>query len=475
MRILLSILLLVFLTSACDNGFDALNENENQPTSVSPAVLLPNVIYETSYDYLWENWSIGNLVAQHGARITYGAVDRYEWDSGTGSLWSDFYGVMADVVDIETRAQQLGDPNYEAVALILKAWMIHALSDAWVDVPYTEAGRASDGIFQPKYDRQEDIYSGLLADLATANQLIDPNRSIEGDLIYGSDMVAWQKFANSLRLRILMRASNKRTDTGAAIQSILDDANAPIFESNADNAVYDFTGVIPNDSPVSQQRDWDFTRVVPSQLLMQYLLDNNDTRLLAWADPTDNTIGTDSEDWVGLPNGLSEEGMEAFNGGEDNVSVFDRRFLSDQGAADAILMTYAEVQFILAEAAQRGIISGDAQTYYEQGVTASFEQWGVEMPADYLTTSQAYDGSLEQIIEQKWLASFMVGLEAWHDFRRTGYPTLTPGPANVNNNLVPSRFIYPSTEQSLNTANYEEAVARLGGDNINIKGWWEDF
>ena len=475
MRIVLILLLIAGFTAGCDNGFEALNENENQPTSVSPSVLLPNVIYEVSYDYLWENWSLGSLVAQHGARITYGAVDRYEWDSGTGSLWNDFYGVMADVVDIETRAQQLNNPNYEAVSLILKGWMIHTLSDGWVDVPYTEAGRASEGIYQPKYDRQEEIYSGLLADLERANQIIDESRSIEGDLLYNGDMLMWRKFANSLRLRILMRASNKRSDSGAAMQAILNSTDAPVFESNADNAWYDFSGVIPNDSPVSQQRDWDFTRIVPSQLFTDHLLASNDTRLLVWTDPTDNTIGTDTETWVGLPNGLSEEGMEAYNGGEDNVSVFDRTYLNDQGAADAYLMTYAEVQFILAEAAQRGLINGDAQTYYEQAVQASFEQWGVAMPADFLTASQPYDGTLEQIITQKWTSFFMLGLEAWHDYRRTGYPQLTPGPANVNNNLVPSRFIYPSTEQSLNTANYEEAVARLGGDNINIKGWWEDF
>lgn len=475
MRKLITLLLLVFAVSACDNGFDALNENENQPTNVSPSVLLPNVIYQTSYDYLWENWSVGNLVAQHGARITYGAIDRYEWDSGTGSLWNDFYGIMADVVDIETRAQELGDPNYEAVAVILRAWMVHNLSDGWIDVPYTEAGRASNGVYQPRYDRQEDIYTGLLADLERANQIIDPNGSIDGDLLYDGDMMQWKKFANSLRLRILMRASSKYGDTGTRIQAILDDPGAPLFESNADNAVYNFSGTIPNDSPVSQQRDWDFTRIVPSQLLLDYLLDYNDTRLSVWIDPTDNTVGTDNEEFVGLPNGLSEEGMEAFNGGEDNVSVFDRSYLEDQGAADAIWMTYAEVQFILAEAAQRGLIATDAKTYYDTGVTASYDQWGAEMDADYLASQQPYDGTLDRIIAQKWLASFMVGLEAWYDYRRTGLPNLTPGPANVNQNQIPSRFIYPSTEQSLNNANYQEAVTRLGGDNINIKGWWETF
>jgi hypothetical protein len=165
--------------------------------------------------------------------------------------------------------------------------------------------------------------------------------------------------------------------------------------------------------------------------------------------------------------------MEQFNGGENNVSVFDRAFLLDQGAADAILMTYAEVQFILAEAALRGWIAGDAKAYYEAGVQASFEQWGVAMPADYFSATQPYDGTLDRIIEQKWFALFFQGLEAWYDYRRTGLPELLPGPANVNGDRVPRRFLYPSTEQSLNADNYQAAVDRLGGDNINISAWWE--
>jgi hypothetical protein len=106
-------------------------------------------------------------------------------------------------------------------------------------------------------------------------------------------------------------------------------------------------------------------------------------------------------------------------------------------------------------------------------VQASFEQWGVAMPADYFSTTQPYDGTLDRIIEQKWFALFFQGLEAWYDYRRTGLPELLPGPANVNGDRVPRRFLYPSTEQSLNADNYQAAVDRLGGDNINIGAWWE--
>lgn len=140
-------------------------------------------------------------------------------------------------------------------------------------------------------------------------------------------------------------------------------------------------------------------------------------------------------------------------------------------------MQFAEMQFILAEAAQQSLITGDAKAYYESGVAASFEYWSTDQDmAVYLAQAGvAYDGNLETIITQKWLASFLVGMEAWYDFRRTGFPSvIVPGPDNVNGDVVPVRFIYPDVEQSLNGDNYQQAVAALGGDDdINGAGWWE--
>jgi hypothetical protein len=140
-------------------------------------------------------------------------------------------------------------------------------------------------------------------------------------------------------------------------------------------------------------------------------------------------------------------------------------------------MTYAELQFILAEAAQKGLIStGSAQAYYENGIKASFDYYKLALPAGYLQqTGVAFNPAtaLQQIGTQKWIALFYSGLEAWFDWRRTGLPALTPGLSNVNGNRIPVRFIYPGFEFSLNKENVEAAVARQGANDINTKVWWD--
>jgi hypothetical protein len=179
-----------------------------------------------------------------------------------------------------------------------------------------------------------------------------------------------------------------------------------------------------------------------------------------------------------MPNGLSENNASTFNGGASNVSRLNQSlFFDSPDAVDAALMQYVEVQFILAEAAQKGLITGDAKTYYENGVAASFEYWDTDqdLTAYLAQEGVAYDGALETIMIQKWLASFMVGLEGWYDLRRTGLPSfIVPGEDNVNSDQIPVRFFYPGTEQSLNPENFNSAVSAMGGDDINIKGWWEN-
>jgi len=140
-------------------------------------------------------------------------------------------------------------------------------------------------------------------------------------------------------------------------------------------------------------------------------------------------------------------------------------------------MQYSETQFALAEAVVKGFISGDANTYYQNGITASFEYYNTEVPADYFTRSTiALDGSaddLTKIMTQKWLSLISVGHEAWFNVRRTGIPNLMAGPDNFNEGRYPVRYLYPESEQATNNVNYQEAVERIGGDNINSKGWWE--
>ncbi len=467
------ILVATFLIlSSCTKDFDTINENPNAPSVVTADLLLAKVIQSTATRISLEAWGGGNVLAQHSAVINFTDFDRYNWNSNA-RYWNNLYGNMRDVNDILEIAETTENPNYKAVALILKSWVFMQLTDSYGDVPFSKSGLGkSGGNFQPEYDTQESIYNTILDDLtASANLIDESNFPIAGDLIYTGDLSKWKKFANTLKIRALMRISNKRS-VASDIQSIVNSGD--IFQSNDDNAVMKYLDARPNTWPVHTYRVGSFDEKRMSNTIETVLKDRNDPRLENWFRTTDNP-DDDPTLISGMPNGLSENNATTYNGGAANVSRLAPRFYEEPNSVDAIIMEYAELQFILAEAAFKGMISGDAQTYYENGVRASFEYWGVEMPTDYFTrVGVAYDGNLETIMLQKWISFFFVGYEAWYDFRRTGLPTIIiPGIDNVNNDKVPVRFFYPDDQQVLNKSNYDAAVARQGADDINTKVWWE--
>ena len=479
MKRITAIITICFLILAgCTDDFEEINTNNNEPESVTPDLLLSTVISNTLTDLVNTGWNNGNIVSQLTAKINFTGFDRYNWGSESGK-WNNFYGDLTEVELIlaSARAEETRNTSYEAMALVMKSFIYSNLTDSWGSVPYSEAIKGqTDNEFQAAYDSQEAIYTGLLADLALANDLLAQGRPIlGGDLLYDGDLVSWRKLANSLRLRYLMRVSNRR-DVAGEMQQIAD--NEPIFESNEDNAVLIFPAQsVATSFPISRSRIGSFDEHRLSQTSEAVLKQFNDNRLNTWFQPTDNP-DDDPALFAGLPNGLSENNASTFNGGASNVSRLNEAlFFRSPDAVGSALMQYAELQFILAEAAQKGWITGDAQAYYENGITASFEYWNTEQDmTTYLSQpGVAYDGQLETIMTQKWLASFMVGLEAWYDFRRTGFPpNIVPGQDNVNGDAVPVRFLYPDREQSLNADNYNLAVDAIGGDNINAKGWWEN-
>lgn len=477
-RITALITVCLLILAGCTDDFDEINTNNNEPESVTPDLLLSTVISNTLTDLVNTGWNNGNIVSQLTAKINFTGFDRYNWGSESGK-WNNFYGDLTEVEMIiaSARAEETRNASYEAIALVMKSYIYSNLTDSWGSVPYLDAIKgATDGAFQPGYDSQETVYTGILSDLAQANDLLTQGIPIlGGDLLYEGNLVAWRKLANSLRLRYLMRISNRR-DVSAEMQQIID--NEPIFESNEDNAVLLFPAQsVATSFPISRSRIGSFDEHRLSQTSEAVLKQFGDNRLDTWFQPTDNP-DDDPALFVGLPNGLSENNASTFNGGASNVSRLNEAlFFRSPDAVGSSLMQYAELQFILAEAAQRGWITGDAANYYESGITASFAYWNTEQDMDaYLSQpGVAYDGALETIMRQKWLASFMVGLEAWYDFRRTGLPSIiVPGQDNVNNDQVPVRFLYPDREQSLNADSYRQAVDAIGGDDINAKGWWED-
>lgn len=496
-------LLALTLLTACTKDFEETNTNRNNPTSVSPDLLLSGIIRNMMNRQVDEAWGIGNIVVQHHSKIQFVNEDRYLWGE-RNSIWNDVFGNYRNLQNILVSLNGDESSPYYGVSLILKSWMFSLATDAYGDVPYSEAGRAkTDAIYQPVYDKQEDIYTGILADLEKANQsLATAATNLSGDILYGggaSSILKWRKLANSLRIRYLMRISKKK-DVSAQLQAIVSNPTAnPIFEGNQDNAELKYLAAAPNQWPLYGTRVGSFDEFRVSKTLVDRLNALGDTRVNVFARPTQNSVTAGNPQIVGVPNGLSDVDALAYNGGVQGVSRVGYTFAClvcndagqappDPAAPRALLMTYAELQFLLAEARQKGLINnGDAATYYANGINANFAYWqsvvpaayglNVDMPAGYLSQpSVAYTGTdaekLGKIALQKWIALYFNGLEAWFDWRRTGMPAIVPGPANLNDNKVPVRYIYPLAAQSLNGDNRAQAVQRQGGtDDINTKMW----
>lgn len=501
----------VMLLPACTKDYQGINTNPDAITSVTPNLLLPGIIRTNVYSMLGESWGLGNIVIQHTAKIQFVSEDRYIWGERNG-IWNTVYNSVRDIQQLIAQSEAINAPNYKGVALIMRAWLFSILTDCYGNVPYSES--LAGGILQPKYDTQEAIYEGILSDLATANEIMNTSAgSIVGDIVYGGNVTKWRKLANSLRLRYLMRISNKK-NVGADMQAIINDPTAsPIFTDpgtwsqgteffqgggdHGDNAVVEFLEAAPNQFSLYTTRQGSFDEFRLSKTLGDTLLKFTDPRIQVFAQFTD-TYGLDNglnpasqvapvipAAYVGVPNGLNEVDALEYNGGSGKMSRVGHMFYkgsaeTQKGLKGALgyIMGYPELQFILAEAVKKGLVTtGEtAQWHYEEGIRAAFIYACTEMPGNYLSrTGVAYNetDALKLIGTQKWISLFFTGLEAWFDWRRTDYPALIAGRDNVNDDKIPVRFIYPVSEQNLNGASRDAAVATQGADDYNTKVWWD--
>jgi hypothetical protein len=497
--ILLSIISLV----SCTKEFADTNTDKNVPTAVTPDLLLSGVIRSVTSQNVSSAWGIGNLVAQYNAKIQFVNEDRYLWNEQNG-VWNNTYSNNRNLQNIFNSLSDQTNNSYQGVALVLKAYMFETLTAAYGDVPYTEAGQAKSGsIYAPKYDTQESIYVGILADLKKANEILAVStNAIGGDLLYNGGtaaIVKWRRLANSLRIRYLLRISAKR-NVSADLQAIIGDPiNNPIFTSNSDNAELRYLALAPNQWPLYDARVGSFDEIRVSKTLSDRLTSLNDPRLSVFGRPSQKSVVAGTPKVEGIPNGLGDVQALNFNGGPQGVSRVGYTFaclvcndagqaVPDPTAARSIIMTYSQLQLLLAEAREKGLItSGDAATYYNNGVRSNFDYWKAVVPASYsinvtpdasyfTQTAVDYTGTqvekLDKIYLQRWIANYFTNLEGWFEWRRTGSPAIIPGANNLNNNLVPVRYIYPVIEQSLNETNRADAVTRQGGtDNLNTKMW----
>lgn len=476
-KITIAFISLLCLAGACTADFAEINENPNSPENIGPQFLLANVISviadQNTYN---QGFRLANYLAQFAASVEFERIDRYEM--GTNSeYWNTIFQLLSDIRSMQE--DEASNEAYRAVGDILRSYLFSQLTDMWGDVPYTEALRAKEGQYTPAYDTQEGIYTdantGILAVLERSATVLENTAStIQGDMMFNNDLDKWMRFANSLRVRYLLRISKRLTDF-SELQSLAN--SGKLMRSNADNAVVPYLSAAPNQFPMSQAslglyQEHRMTETVDSILTLW-----DDPRIAVLYKPTQKSINEGNPQFKGLLNGQSRETISARGINLNDISLFGAIFRDVPNGVDAQLMQYAELQFALAEAATRGLISGDAEWYYQNGIAASFDYYDTELPADYFSRPAVdLDGNkdLNKILTQKWLSLLNNGHEAWFNIRRTGIPVLQAGPDNLNGGRYPVRYLYPESEQATNSANYAEAAARLGGDNINSQGWWEE-
>jgi hypothetical protein len=463
------------LLASCQKELERTNINPNEPTVVQPDYLLSNGI-KSNVDTYWGSdatMETSLLYIQYWAKIQYPDPDRYiPASTNIQTVWSNFYA--QGIQDFTTLAQ-LGDslhnPNYKAVGIIMRSWIFQVLTDLYGDIPYSQAGNI-EKYLTPAYDSQRTVYRGLLAELKGAAQIISPaDNPIIGDVLLTNNMNNWKKFANGLRSRIALRIADRDPETAKAVFAELAAEGNFLLTANDGDVKLNYLPS-PNQNPVGRNRETRNDYRI-SKTVIDKLKALNDPRLSIYAAlPTE----AGSTTYMGVTNGLSADSASRL--GFSKTSDIGAAFTATQ--APAWLFTYAEQLFILAEAAQRNLISGNAADLYAQAIRASFKQYGVTGTAvdNYLAQpAVAYDANnyKKSIGEQKWLALFSEGLEAFAEWRRLDYPQLTPAYTGALQGKMPLRLTYPSSEQALNGNSYKAAVARQGADLLTTKVWFDMY
>ncbi|KQS91415.1 SusD/RagB family nutrient-binding outer membrane lipoprotein [Chryseobacterium sp. Leaf394] len=478
-KIILStaLILSVMSLNSCDRTFEEINTDTSRTKTPSVGSLLAPVQYAmASYGYnRSDDFTFDIMQVALDFPSEGNTISRYYMTETTGNgYWNTSYKWLKQVQELKVAAEKENNANYLAISKVLNAWIMANLTDSFGDVPMTEALQLEENIMRPKYDTQKDIYTILLNDLKAANALFDTTKTLsETDLFFQANsnaagIIKWKKFCNSLSLRLLTRAlkRNGELNVHERIAEIVNNPTVyPVFQNNADGVTLDISGVAPLMPPVARPQDFTAYRA-SGEFFTQTLADNNDPRLSMFFTQAKSIPANANIGYKGAPSGYASG--TTFNYQPSNLN---------QNLAKAplkiLVMPYAELQFILSELSFKGIITGNAQAFYENGVKATLEQWGATVPATYFANPKvAYNGTLERIMLQKYVGLFFVDQQQWYEQRRTGFPVLPNNGGLFNNGQMPQRMMYPTTTKVLNYDNYVAASQAMGGDNINTKMWW---
>lgn len=496
------VFILICTSLSCEEDLAELNVNVVDPTSVDQVFLLNNALIGVSFSngqLIYDMPIVQHMVSPNSGVLTGGNYNQDNRDS-TEDHWVDYYqGVIRHTGDIVAQLANVPEQsNMFNMATIIQSHAFMLLTDTYGDVPYSEAGKGiSEQIVLPRYDAQETIYNDLINVISNATSALSESGDLyPGEVLYAGDISKWRKLGYTLLFRLGMRLSE--VDPALAEQTVSAALAGGIFESNDDNFVvrHDFNYTNPASFTLNGSEANNFYLV---EAFVDYLSNTSDPRLAAIAvryvgagsgpEQTDDIASNDPAVQIGMPMGFDNGSIVAQAEADGLASFYDYsqadRTRITKLDAPMFIMTYAQTQLLLAEAAFRGWVSGNPADFYEAGVRAHMEQMvlydaNMEIPTadiDAYLVANPYDAgnALEQINTQYWVASFLCGPEAFANFRRSGFPTLTPNPfpaQDISGDFI-NRMTYPNDEIAVNGDNLAEAVSRMGPDNLETKVWWD--
>ncbi|MBO0947944.1 SusD/RagB family nutrient-binding outer membrane lipoprotein [Fibrella forsythiae] len=503
--ILLTLTALSISISGCDKGFNELNVNPTAATSLNPVFTFNNAVVNTSFPsstLIFEHPIVQQIFSPNSGVLAGGNfnVDNRGSAGPNAAIWQRYYRdnirYLVDILNqTKTDANRV---NLYNMVRIWKAYSFMVLTDTYGDVPYSEAGLGYIGSnVSPKYDSQESIYTDIIKELTEASAALDAAKPTEaGEIAYGGNIPRWKRFGYSLLLRAGMRLS--KVNPTLAQSTVQKAVAGGVFQSNADNAVIRNDANYQNPVGVTLNST-EAANLYLTGYFVDYLKSTADPRLGSIAaryvgaksgpEQTAARINRDPSVQIGMPLGYDNGTIPARATADKLASFYDYSQLDrtrmGKITAPTYLVTYAQTQLLLAEAAVRGWTTGNAADYYNAGVTAHMQQLGDYdatslVPQANITaylTANPYVAArgLELINTQYWIASFLNGPEVFANFRRSGFPKLTPNPypgKEIKGSFI-NRLSYPDLEISVNKAKVDEAIGRQGADNLDTRVWWD--
>lgn len=493
--------LTLFLTmiTSCEKGFDELNKSKTAAIGIDPAFILNNAVINSSVVTLVFEIGIVQQIISPNSGVLTGANFNQENRTAFDINWVSYYrNVIKHTKDIIARTKD--DParaNLMNMARIIQAYAFMILTDSYGSIPYEEGGEGYNSqIFFPKYETQQEIYPKIIKELTEASAALSASGKIEtADILYGGDVDKWKKFGYSLLLRAGMRLSAvDPTQAQAAVKTAF---NGGVITLNIDNAFvrHDANYKNPISNTLNSTEAANFYLTKP---FVDALKSTNDPRLVAIAvrykGATSGTAQTPAAgsivaaDQIGLPMGKDNttagtaakaDGLASFY----DYSQVDRNRMAKL-TAPMFMVTASQTNLLLAEARFRGwITTGTAAQYFSDGIKANMDQMAsfdakcAVIAADrdtYVAATPLKAGTeLQQINNQYWISSFLNGQEAWANFRRSGFPALTPNPFPGKEVAWINRLTYPNSEISVNSVNVKASIAVMGPDNLETKVWWD--